>query len=88
MAGSDIATITVNGKESKMQVATLLSILNGAESRLIDIKIAEEDKTVGELVAQKGLEEENMRNALANFLHCEKELELIESIKTELEIDG
>jgi len=86
MAGNDIATITVNGKESKMQVATLLSLLNGAACHNIDHQREEEAKTLGELTAHKGLEEENVRNALMNLRHFEEELELIESIKTELGI--
>lgn len=86
MACSDIATITVNGKESKMQVTALLGILNGAACHDIDGRQEEESKTLGDLVAHKGLEEESLRNALMNYKMFEEEIELIESIKTELGI--
>lgn len=88
MAGTDIATITVNGKESKMQVATLLGILNSAASCNIDARTELEGRTLGELTAcrLKGVEEESVRNALLNLIHYEEELELIDSITTELGI--
>jgi len=84
MAGSDIATITVNGKESKMQVATLLSILNGAACYNHQEIYRLEAKTLGALLERGS--EESVRNALLNIKHFEEELELIDSIATELGI--
>jgi len=83
---NSMVTIRVGDKESKMLFSSFLSILNGATCYNIDGKADVSSKTLGELTEHKGTEEESVRNALLNLKHFEDELELIDSIKTELGI--
>jgi hypothetical protein len=86
MACNDIVTVSYMGKESKIHISDFVSLLNGAACHDIDGRKAVASQTFGELIQQRGMEEECVRNALLSLRHFEDELELIDFIKSELGI--